>query len=76
MSHCQKNLVRDAEQVRGRCVQIQREAQSTECGAIAKGVWGGHTMWHGQFFMNWVISYANEWEDHSNNWENNHSLVF
>ena len=24
----------------------------------------------------WVISYANEWEDHSNNWGITHSLVF
>ena len=27
-------------------------------------------------FLRWVISYANEWEDHSNNWGTTHSLVF
>ena len=27
-------------------------------------------------FTGWVISYANEWEDHSNNWGTTYSLVF
>ena len=26
--------------------------------------------------MGWVVSYANKWEDHSNNWGTIHSLVF
>ena len=26
--------------------------------------------------LSWVISYANEWEDHSNNWGTTNSLVF
>ena len=33
-------------------------------------------MWCGQFYMGWVIPYANKWEDHSNNWGTIHSLVF
>ena len=27
-------------------------------------------------FCSWVISYANEWEDHSNNWGTTHSSGF
>ena len=28
--------------------------------------WPGNVVW--LVFESWVISYANEWEDHSNNW--------
>ena len=36
--------------------------------------WPGNVVW--LVFESWVISYANEWEDHSNNWRTSHALVF
>ena len=39
---------------------------------------GGEQLWNVMWlvFVGWVISYANEWEDHSNNWGTTHSSVF
>ena len=55
--------------------RIQREAHSTGCGPSQRRLqqpW--NVVW--LVFKSWVISYANEWEDHSNNWGTTHSSVF
>ena len=36
--------------------------------------WPWNLVW--LVFSSWVISYANEWEDHSNNWEQPRSWSF
>ena len=63
----QKNSVRDT--VIGKrwiCSDLERDTLQ-ECGPL-KVVW--------LVFPSSVISYANEWEDHSNNWGTTHSSVF
>ena len=57
---------------RGGFVRIQREAHSKSVGHH-RGEWPWNVMW---LFRGWVISYANELEDHSNNWGTTHSSVF
>ena len=65
-----KNSVRIQQQVRGGFVWIQRD-RTPRVWAI-RGEWPWNVMW---LFGGWVISYANEWEDHSNNWGTTHSSV-
>ena len=61
--------------VRGGFFPVQREAHSTGCGHLRGQVqWPWNVVW--LIWASWVISYANEWEDHSNNWGSTHSLVF
>ena len=73
MSHC-KNSVRDSIGKRWICADSERSidhrmwaitkrsAVAMECGGLV--------------FASWVISHANEWEDHSKNWGTIHSSVF
>ena len=74
MSHC-KNSVRDtAISKRWICADSERSTDHrmwaiTEGSAVAMECGG-------LVFASWVISYANEWEDHSKNWETTHSSVF
>ena len=53
-----------------------REKQILQGVAISEGKCSGNGMWCGYFWQAVVISYANEWEDHSNSWGTSHSLVF
>ena len=46
-----------------------------ECGPYRRRVQGPWNMVR-LVFVSWVISNANEWEDHSNNWGTTHSSVF
>ena len=43
-----------------------RKKHTPRVWAIPEGECDGYGMWWGWFFMGWVISYANEWEVHSN----------
>ena len=59
----QKNSVRDtAIGKRWICSDLERSTRGC-------GPWRGQVLWHrmwcGYFFPSWVISYVNEWEDHS-----------
>ena len=63
----QKNSVRDTV-IGKRWICLDSESTLHRVLAIAEGECSGHGMWCGWFFMSWVTSYANEWEDHSNNW--------
>ena len=55
-----ENSVRDTAIGKRWICQIQRESHSTGCGP-------SHRRGHWLVFAGWVILYANEWEDHSNN---------
>ena len=75
MSHCKENSVRGtAMDKRWICWGLERSTLQ-ECGPSQSGVqWPWNVVW--LVFAAWVMSYANEWEDHSNNWGITHSSVF
>ena len=72
MSHC-KNLVRDtANDKRWICSDLERSILQ-ECRPSQRGGATEFTLW--LVFQGWVISYANEQEDHPNYWGTTHSCL-
>ena len=71
MSHC-KNSVRDSIGKRWICADSERSTLHRVWAITGEQPW--NVMW--LVFASWVISYANEWEGHSNNWGTTYSSVF
>ena len=74
MSHC-KNSMRDTAVGKRRIYSDSERGTLQECGPSQRGVqWPWNVLW--LVFASWVISHANEWEYHSDNWGTTHSSVF
>ena len=73
----QENSVRDTAIGKQQIGSDSERSKLHRVWAIAEGECGGHEMWCVWLvFASWMISYANEWEDHSNNWRTTYSSVF